>query len=76
MTVFVQSVVFDAEGVEIVWGSETDMMDNGLRVFRTAVVPRALVADQLGDLIEAAEAIVDQIGIIQRAPENSFRRSR
>lgn len=76
MTVFVQSVTFDAEGVEVVYAEEREMYDNGLRVFRTAIVPRALVEDQLGELVVAAEAIVDQIGIIQRSPEATFKRGR
>lgn len=74
--IFVQSISFDAEGVEIVWGEERDLLDNGLRVFKTALVPRSLVEDEMSELVDAAEALVDAIGVIKRAPENTFKRER
>ncbi len=73
MTV-IQSITFDPEGVEIVYVEESNVLSNGLRVFNTAVVPRNLVTEELAELEEAAQALVDQITVIKRAPESTFGR--
>lgn len=73
MTV-IQSIAFDPEGVEIQYVEENDVLDNGLRIFRTALLPRGLVADELAELEEAAQAVVDKISVIRRAPEATFGR--
>lgn len=70
----IQSIAFDPEGVEIVYAEEDDILENGLRLFRTAVIPRGLVAAQLADLEEAAQSIVDQVAVIRRSPESTFQR--
>lgn len=75
-TVFVHSISFDPEGVEVTWAEESTQYENGLRIVKTALIPRALIADEMEELVEAAEAIVDAIGVIQRAPENTFKRER
>lgn len=73
MTV-IQSISFDPEGVEVTYVEESDVLNNGLRVFRTALIPRSLVVEQLAELEDAAQSLVDQITVIKRAPESSFGR--
>lgn len=75
MSVHIQAITFDPEGVEVIYAEESDIMDNGLRIFKTAVIPRSLIVEQLQELEEAAEAIVDEITVIRRAPEATFSRS-
>lgn len=70
----IQSIAFDPEGVEVVYAEEEDILENGLRLFKTAVIPRSLVAEQLADLEEAAQLVVDQVSVIRRAPESTFKR--
>lgn len=74
MTTHIQSIVFDPEGVEIVYAEESDVYKSGLRIYKTAVVPRSLVVNELAELEEAAIALVDEVGVIKRSPESTFTR--
>ena len=74
MAAHIQSITFDPEGLEITYAEESEILDNGLRIFRTAIVPRSLIQDALADLEESAQTVLDQVTIIRRAPEATFKR--
>lgn len=75
MTV-IQHISFDPEGVEISFLEEDDVKHNGLRLYRTAIVPRNLVGAELQELEDAALALLDQVEVARRQPADSFSRRR
>lgn len=73
----IHSIIINEAAVEISYVEEDDANPaSGIMKIRTIMIPRALVADEMAELIEAAAAVVDAGLVADRSPVTAFTRRR
>jgi hypothetical protein len=73
----IHSVMINEAAVEISYAEEDDANRNtGIMKIRTIMIPRALVLEEMAELVEAATAVVDAGLVADRSPASTFTRRR
>ena len=73
----IHSIMLSEGGVEISYVEEEDVnRASGILKIRTIMIPKALVSEEVAELIEAAQAVIDAGLVADRAPAPSFTRRR
>lgn len=78
MTVSIQTVVFGDQGVQITYIEEKGVdRDTGIAEIVTLEVPHeVLPTPLLEDIVDAAEAIIDEARVMRRRPAEQFKAPR
>lgn len=78
MTVSIQTVVFGDQGVQITYIEEKGVdRDTGIAEIVTLEVPHeVLPTPLLEDIVDAAEAIIDEARVMRRRPVEQFKAPR
>lgn len=73
----IQSIILNEGAVEISYIEPHKVnRASGVMVINTIMIPRVLVADEMGELLDAAVALVDAGLVADRSPAATFTRRR